>query len=68
MSVMFAVMLGLVMVVASSVSTIGSFNPLPSPVLWPAKVEVVEEEAVITVGSGDNSNGGSNDNRGSVKD
>ena len=33
MSVMFAVMLGLVMVVASSVSTIGSFYLLPSPVL-----------------------------------
>ena len=33
MSVMFAVMLGLVMVVASSVSTMGSFYLLPSPVL-----------------------------------
>ena len=33
MSGMFAVMLGLVMVVASSVSTMGSFYLLPSPVL-----------------------------------
>src|SRR5690242_8443753 len=70
MSGMFAVMLGLVMVVASSVSTMGSFYLLPSPVL------AADEGGSSggggggseNSGSGDNSKGGSNDNGGSVKD
>ena len=68
MSVMFAVMLGLVMVVASSVSTIGSFYPLPSPVLAAGEGGSSGGGGSDNSGSGDNSNGGSNDNRGSVKD
>ena len=65
---MFAVMLGLVMVVASSVSTIGSFYPLPSPVLAAGEGGSSGGGGSDNSGSGDNSNGGSNDNRGSVKD
>jgi hypothetical protein len=68
MSVMFAVMLGLGMIVASSVSTMGSLYLLPSPVL------AADEGGSSggggssdNSGSGDNSNGGSNDGEG-VKD
>ena len=68
MSVMFAVMLGLVMVVASSVSTMGSFYLLPSPVLAADEGGSNGGGGSDDSGSGDNSNGGSNDNRGSVKD
>src|SRR5690242_9173441 len=69
MSGMFVVMLGLVMVVASSVSTMGSFYLLPSPVL-------AADEGGNSVGGGsdnsgsdssNNSNEGPNNNGGSVK-
>ena len=70
MSGMFAVMLGLVMVVASSVSTMGSFYLLPSPVLAAdeGRSSGGGGGGSENSGSGDNSNGGSNDNEGSVKD
>jgi hypothetical protein len=69
MSGMFTVMLGLVMVVASPVSTMGSFYLLPSPVLAAADEGGSNGGGGSeNSGSGDNSNGGSNDNEGSVKD
>ena len=69
---MFAVMLGLVMV-ASPVSTMGSFYLLPSPVLAAEEGGSSgggggNDNRGSDSGSGDNSNGGSNDNEGSVKD
>jgi len=67
MSVMFAVMLGLVMVVASSVSTMGSFYLLPSPVFAADEGGSNGGGGNDDSGSGDNSNRGSNDNGDSVK-
>ncbi len=60
-------MLGLVMVVASSVSTMGSFYLLPSPVLAADEGGSNGGGGSDDSGSGDNSNEGSNDNVGSVK-
>jgi hypothetical protein len=64
---MFAVMLGLVMMVASSVSMMGSFYLLPSPVLAADEGGSNGGGGSDASGSGDNSNGGSNDNGDSAK-